>query len=533
MGNLSEKSEKKIRLGRILPWVIIGVLLVATLVFVIVLNNQKTDDISGTTTEEIIEELDIDNGDQKIDWSLYPSYDVRLTESYKITNSGTYNLTGEVSDGMITIDANDRVVRLVLNGVTVRNFSGPALYIENAKDVVIELADGSKNTFYDSAVYSGYDTDVSGVIFSKDDLTFQGGGKLVVQANYLDGIVSKDDLKFIDGEYSISAVDDGIRGKDSVYIVGGDFDIAAGGDGIKSTNDIEATKGFIRIESGDFMINSAQKGIKATNDISIDAGTFIITSGDDAIHSNDYIGIRGGSYDVVSYDDGIHADAEVVIDNGEIDITKSYEGIEAARVTINDGNISLITRDDGINIAGGNDNSSQNRPGANPFAVNEENILTFNGGKLYINSTGDGLDSNGYVYVNGGSVVIDGPISNADGALDANGGVIVNDGTLIAVGASGMAESISEKSAINGISAYISSSTVGETISLVDDSGNVVISHAAAKSFSHIAIASPSLKSGKNYTLKVGNNSQNITLKGVVTTIGTRGGTDFQNHGRK
>ncbi len=520
---------------KFLPWVIIVVAVVAVFVVTIVLNIQKTEEISGTTTEEIAGSLDIDNGDQKIDWSLYPTYDVALKDSYTITSSGTYNLTGDIYDGLVKVDANDRVVKLVLSDVTITNHSGPAIYVENAKDVVIELADRTTNVLADGANYSGYDADVTGAVFSKDDLTFQGTGSLIVEANYLDGIVGKDDLKFIDGEYQISSVDDAIRGVDSVYVVSGDFNIISGGDGIKSTNDTETTKGFIRIENGNFAIKSEQKGLKAVNDISIGSGAFMIETEDDAIHSNDYVGIKTGTYEIFSNDDGIHADAEIVIDGGAIDVEKSYEGLEAARVTINGGDISLVTRDDGINIAGGNDNSSQNRPGENPFSVSENNILTVNGGTVYINSTGDGMDSNGYIYINDGSVVIDGPVSNADGALDANGGVIVNGGTLIAVGASGMAEPTSDKSTINSINAYVSSSAAGSDISLLDESGNKIISHIAAKSFQHIVIAASKLERGNTYTLNVGNNSQEITLQGVVTIVGDRGAAGFgpQNHGRR
>ena len=216
-----EEEVKKPLFKKVLPWIVVGALLIVTIIVLIVLNIKRSDEIAGTTTGEIVESLDIDNGDQKIDWSLYPTYDVKLSESYTISTSGTYNLTGQISDGLISVNANDKVVRLVLNGVTITNHSGPAIYVENAKDVVVELAEGSTNTLADGAAYSDVEEDVDGAIFSKDDLTFQGTGKLIIKANYLDGIVSKDDLKIINGEYQISSVDDGIRGKDSVYILNG------------------------------------------------------------------------------------------------------------------------------------------------------------------------------------------------------------------------------------------------------------------------------------------------------------------------
>ena len=50
----------------------------------------------------------------------------------------------------------------------------------------------------------------------------------------------------------------------------------------------------------------------------------------------------------------------VVLD-GKIDITNCYEGIEGQSVTIQDGTIKIVSSDDGLNAAGGNDQSSMGR----------------------------------------------------------------------------------------------------------------------------------------------------------------------------
>ena len=106
------------------------------------------------------------------------------------------------------------------------------------------------------------------------------------------------------------------------------------------------------------------KGLKAGNNIVIEDGTFNLNTSDDSIHSNNYIGISNGTYYISSGDDGIHADNEIIIEGGSIDIKESYEGIEAAKITIYNGDISVVASDDGINVAGGSDSSSMNRPGA-------------------------------------------------------------------------------------------------------------------------------------------------------------------------
>ena len=97
------------------------------------------------------------------------------------------------------------------------------------------------------------------------------------------------------------------------------------------------------------------KGIKASGTLLIEDTTMNISSFDDSIHSKGSIKIASGSYTLKTNDDGIHADNTVTIDNGNIDIQNSYEGIEGNNIIINDGNISIVSTDDGINISYGND----------------------------------------------------------------------------------------------------------------------------------------------------------------------------------
>ena len=177
-------------------------------------------DHSAINGGKIESSMQIDNGDLKINWNNYQTYDIELSNTYTITNSGTYHFTGSLTNGSIVVKAAESDVRIILDNVTITNTSGPAIIAYAANDVVIELV--GENTLEDASKYStDLDEDITGAIYSKDDLTFQGDGTLNLVANYEDGIVAKDDLKFSSGTYNIVAVDDGIRGKDSVYIVDG------------------------------------------------------------------------------------------------------------------------------------------------------------------------------------------------------------------------------------------------------------------------------------------------------------------------
>lgn len=91
-----------------------------------------------------------------------------------ITAAGTYVVSGTLSDGQIIVEATSAdKVQIVLNGVTITNDDGPAIYVKQADKVFITLANGSQNVLKDGGTYtleSGED-EPDAVIFSKDDLT--------------------------------------------------------------------------------------------------------------------------------------------------------------------------------------------------------------------------------------------------------------------------------------------------------------------------------------------------------------------------
>ena len=496
--------------------IILVLLMVVVLICVFILNNQQTDN----SALKIFNTIDIDDGDSKINWQRYSSYDIELSDSLEITKAGVYHLSGALSGGNIIINVSkEDPVKLVLDNVSISSTDGPAIACLEGDDLIIELV--GNNYLEDVPSYdTQYDSDITGTLYSKADLTFQGDGSLNITSNYLDGIVGKDDLKFISGNYDIIANDDAIRGKDSVYIIDGSFNIKSNADAIKATNETDNGKGFVFIKNGNFVIDSGAKGIKAINSLLINNGSFSITSYDDSLHSNNYIGILGGVFEIDSLDDGMHADNELIIDNGSIVVSRAYEGIEAKVVTINGGDISLTTHDDGINAGGGADDSSMNRPGSGMFNVEADCSLSINGGYIYVNSSGDGIDSNGYLYFNGGDVVIDGPTNNGNGALDSGAEIVMNGGTVFAVGASGMAVTLGNSSSIYNISVYFSSTLSGGTeIEIRNADGDVVFAHTPAKSFNHLSAGSKLFMPGVSYTIYINGEEYNSFIISEITTV--------------
>lgn len=509
-----------------------------------------------------------------------------------ITRAGTYVITGASNDGQVIVNTeDDGVITLVLQGLTLASASSAPLYIQKAKDVQVILADGSQNTLADAVSYTYPSADISepnAAIFSNADLTFQGNGTLSVTGNYQDGITSEDSLTIASGSIQVTASDDGIRGKDHLLIQSGTITVTAQGDGLKSDNEEDAARGYIAIEAGTLNITSggdaihaqtdiiiqdgtfnitagggsqasldetiSTKGLKATANINIDAGTFTINASDDALHTNGNLVINGGTFSLSSGDDGMHADTSLTINNGTIQVLESYEGIESTVITIQDGQVSLNSSDDGINVASGVDGSGmmpggrpggRGRPGQDNFTATGNNFLYINGGSIYVDARGDGVDVNGSIAMSGGTLIVNGPVENMNGALDYDGSFSITGGYLLAAGSAGMAMAPDTSSTQPSLLLNLSSmQAAGELIHIQNSSGQDILTFAPARQYQSITFSSPDLVQGESYTIYLGGTASGspqdglypaggysagtqytqLTLSGIVTGSGSRGG---------
>ena len=147
----------------------------------------------------------------------------------KITEGGVYTLTGKLKDGQILIEApKEDKVELILSGAEISSRDGAAIECREAKDLILTLAEGTKNTLTDGETER---EEASAALFSKADLKIRGEGSLNVEGNYKHGIDTKDDLTIEGGDITVRSVSDALRGKDSVSVEGGSFDLKAGKDG--------------------------------------------------------------------------------------------------------------------------------------------------------------------------------------------------------------------------------------------------------------------------------------------------------------
>ncbi|MCW3983223.1 MAG: carbohydrate-binding domain-containing protein [Candidatus Bathyarchaeota archaeon] len=481
-----------------------------------------------------------------------------------ITAEGTYRLTGALSNGQVVVDSQGTgTVRLILAGVDITCSNSAPLYILNSEKTIIILEANTQNhlTYTSSST-----TEPNAALYSKDDLTIYGDGTLSVTSTYNDGITSNDGLILKSGTVTVNAQDDGVRGKNYLIVEGGKITVTAGENAFISDNTADSTKGYVSMSSGtvtltsggdaidaqtDVIISGGQvtvtsgggsssslasgisaKGIKGVVSIVIDGGTINANSADDALHSNGTITINGGTLSISTGDDGIHADSAITITAGTIDITKSYEGIEAETITINGGTIYLVSSDDGINGAGGNDQSGfgggpGGRGGGDAFMNSGSCNLYVNGGYIVVTAAGDGIDINGAITMTAGSVIVNGPTSNNNGALDFSSFKMTG-GFLIAVGSSGMAQALSTTSTQCSVLVNFQSSySAGTLISIQSSSGTDIVTFKTSKLFQSVVVCSPKLTQGTTYNVLVGGSSTG-TLKDGVYSGGTySGGTQY------
>lgn len=290
-------------------------------------------------------------------------------------------------------------------------------------------------------------------------------------------------------------------------------------EGIRPENvDLLQTAAIETTADGADGTSTSAKALKSGSDLLITQGEFKIDSADDSVHSGANISFTGASLTAASGDDGIHADKELVISGGEINITKSYEGIEGMTTTVLGGTINVTSSDDGINCSGGSDTGSETRMGRDQFASQQGVYLKIGGGNITVNAGGDGLDSNGDLFIEDGTVVVYGPTNSGNASLDYNGKATISGGSIIALGAMGMEQSFTEDSSQCSVLCDFDTNVAANTeLTITDQSGKVILKATNPKNWQGVVFSSADIEQGKTYTLKAGENTKTIEVTSVCT----------------
>lgn len=411
-----------------------------------------------------------------------------------VSAGGSYTFTGTLNNGSIVVNTGEEAldVTLVLDNVSVTSTEGSAIYVENAKNVYLELADGSTNR-----LVSGTEADMAKVsdltngaaVFSEDDLKITGNGKLEVFGYINNGITCKDDLHVLGGNVSITAANNGLRGCESVKISGGTLDITAGNDGIKSTSATKEGKGYVLVEKGEVNVISGGDGISAETELTIAGGTLNVeTTGDPELVSSKglkaktALSINGGVLSVIATDHAVHSTAGFEMTDGTVNLSSSLsKGIAAHElISVSGGELNIVSENDGIETP---------------------KDVSISGGVLYIISGGDGIYSGvkgngftagtGILSVSGGTVTI----SAAGDPADAKGEMTVSGGTLIGTGTAKTIKSFS------GSQPALACAVKGGADVNVNVLSSSLIS---AYPFTYVVFSAPELTSGSTYTVCAG-----------------------------
>lgn len=195
---------------------------------------------------------------------------------------------------------------------------------------------------------------------------------------------------------------------------------------------------------------------------------------------------------------------------GVLNIHAANEGMDSElHLTLNGGKINIYSGNDGINT---------NEDGVS--------VTTVNGGTLNIKVTGetgegDGIDSNGWLVINGGTVVTAACSRSADAGIDSDMGIHINGGTVIATGS--MLDRIEDGGQTYAVFNFAQKQSGEDTVSLKNEEGNCVLEHRPENGYSVLIFSSPDLKEG-TYTLWSGEQQLAGQSGGMQTGPGMRPG---------
>lgn len=455
------------------------------------------------------------------------------------------------TDAPLFIENSPDETVLILQAGTVNSFS------DTSRTVPTELTD-----YATAAIYSKDDLQLEGEgelvvngnfakgIFTKNDLDIRGGTIKVTAVD--DGIRGKDSIEAENCTLMITSGGDGLRTSEEIETDKGNIDITnciitvkSDLDSIQATGNVTLNAGKITVNSGggatgDYAYQGeglagpirggafnpfqnqgrpdgsiaeesssdvpSTKGIKADRSLTVSAGEFTLNCLDDCLHAPT-VTVNSGEFRLASDDDGVHGDDTVTVNGGTLVISNSYEGVEAREININAGTLLVKAADDGFNAASSSSSGVDNTQTAYGFNggrggmmdYDSSCVINMTNGYVLINSEGDGVDSNGSVYLSGGKMIVYGPTNGGNGALDYGGSFTVSGGTLLATGSRGMAQSVTGNNNVR----VFHFNTDGEeknVYTIADGNGSCKAAFIAPKKFEDVVFASDTLDSYTSYS---------------------------------
>ncbi len=411
-----------------------------------------------------------------------------------ITQNGTYKITGMCQEGSIVVAKGLDEVTLILENLDLSCSTSAPVVVKKGSTVYVYIQGTVNLTDNEDADTEATNEDFEGAcikVKSNSTLVIDGDGTLNIDASGCkNGIKGASNATVIinGATINVTAANNAIASDGQLFINGGTFNIQSEGDGLKSSPDQEDTEslGTITITDGTFVISSGEDAIQAAGNLTITGGTFTIAAGDDAITSDAVttIGTKGS-------------------DTGpSILVTTCEEGIEGASVFLYSGDATITSNDDSINAA-------------NSDLTNYTYTIDISGGTWTLNANGDGLDSNANISMSGGQVILFGPEGGGNSAIDYDGTGTITGGEIFATGYNDMAQTLNG----TGLVFQNVSLTKGQTVSIVDNQGQVLFTTTAQKSTNWIYYASDTLSTGQTYTCLIDGQAVGTNTAGQQSSL--------------
>lgn len=451
-----------------------------------------------------------------------------------ITGAGTYVVSGTLDDGQLAVKASGKEqVHVVLNGASITNRTGAAIYASQCHKLVVTLAEGTENTLTDGGqnfVYADEaEQEPNAALFCKDDLTINGSGRLTVRAGFKNGISTKDNLLILGGGIEVTAANHALYGKDSIAVLGGALALKAGSDGMQTNAAGDAARGWVLVAGGSVAIDAANDGIQADTALEVTGGTLAVTAGGGAQKSEETTGsfkglksggtlsVTGGDVAIESAEDCLNAAGDMLLGGGVLSLStaakaaqsggflrvaggavavaRSFEGLEGVSVEISGGEISIVSGDDAINAAGGGPAPTGEVPSSGGCYVK------VTGGAISFVAGGDGVDSNGDILISGGTMHAFISSTPDNGAMDCDGALTVTGGTLV-YGGTGAGKTPGGASAQSYV--FLTRALSKDAVVSVKKGGETLADVALAADCDYLVISMPGIAANESYALYSG-----------------------------
>lgn len=265
------------------------------------------------------------------------------------------------------------------------------------------------------------------------------------------------------------------------------------------------------IDSANKDVDTSQAGfhlILADNSENIISGSYVAKIYKEGTTAEDVT--EGNAKKAHKYDAAIESNMSFnikagTIGNGKLTVNAEKEGIETKlHMTINGGEITINANNDSLNAG-----------------EDEVSVITINDGVIICDSgfgsgvEGDGIDSNGWIVVNGGFVIACANAKSTDSGLDSDLGIYINGGTVLGTG--NMYDEIMKDSVQKFLIMNFNETIAeGEIVLIKNQKGSAIAAFHAVNSYKIAVFSSPELKEETYRLFKVSGVSGD--LKGSIYT---------------